>query len=253
MNNPSRIPTSLRTLRLLEVIGLSDQPMSPTEANAKLGLPKQTIHRLCDRLVAQQYLVRGGGGKKLSPGKRLQAMASGVLFASHHHIARHQILMDAARQIGETINYVVPEEKGMMYLDRVETDWPLRIQLPVGTHVPFHCTASGKAFLSSLPRRTQKSIVTSLILDSLTANTICTADALLKELKSAASNGYSLDREEFIEGMIAAAVPICNHKGNFLAALAFHGPTQRLSLEEVIGKKDILLEAAARLRDTLFA
>ena len=37
------------------------------------------------------------------------------------------------------------------FADRVETDWPFRVLLPVGTHVPFHCTASGKTYLASLP------------------------------------------------------------------------------------------------------
>ena len=54
-------------------------------------------------------------------------------------------------KIGETINLVVPDRLNMIYLDRVETNWPLRIQLPIGTQVPFHCTASGKLYLSTLP------------------------------------------------------------------------------------------------------
>ena len=64
-------------------------------------------------------------------------MASGILHASRLHIARHQILQDVAATVGETVNFVVPEDAGMSYFDRVETDWPFRVQLPVGTHVLF--------------------------------------------------------------------------------------------------------------------
>ncbi len=42
-----------------------------------------------------------------------------------------------------TCNIATPDRDGMVYIDRVETKWPLRIQLPIGTTVPFHCTASG--------------------------------------------------------------------------------------------------------------
>ena len=38
----------------------------------------------------------------------------------------------------------------MVYWDRVETEWPLKVQMPIGTRVPLHCSASGKMYLSSL-------------------------------------------------------------------------------------------------------
>ena len=43
-NDKLRIPTNLRTLLILEILGNSGHAMSPTEINAELGLPKQTIH-----------------------------------------------------------------------------------------------------------------------------------------------------------------------------------------------------------------
>ena len=36
----------------------------------------------------------------------------------------------------------------MLYIDRVEAQWPLRLSLDVGSHVPLHCTASGKLLLA---------------------------------------------------------------------------------------------------------
>ena len=78
-------------------------------------------------------------------------MATGLMSASEIHVARRQILEELAARVGETVNFVVPAESGMSYLYRVETDWALRVQLPIGTHVPFHCTASGKTFMASLP------------------------------------------------------------------------------------------------------
>ncbi len=246
-----RIPTSVRMLRILEAVSRSERPLTPTEINVEIGLPKQSAHRLCVRLVAENYLADFGGGK-LGPGRRLRSMSSGVLFASHHHIARHQILMNAAKRIGETINYAVPEEGGMVYVDRVETDWPLRIQLAVGTRVPFHCTASGKAFLASLPESTRKLMVKSLDLEHLTQNTVRSPGALLGELQSVAENGFALDKEEFMTGMVAAAVPVLDSRSNFIAALALHGPTQRLTVGDVLEKKNILVDSAAKLRETLF-
>jgi DNA-binding IclR family transcriptional regulator len=247
MSEPEKIPTSLRTLRILDVIAASETALTPTEINARLGLPKQTAHRLCARLVAEGYIAYVPGGKRLRPARRLRTLAAGLMSASQVHIARHQILEDVARQVGETVNFVVPEELGMSYLDRVETGWAFRVQLPVGTSVPFHCTASGKTWLASLPRERRAKVVSALRLEKLSANTITSAPRLLEELEQIAAQGHGIDNEEFVDGMVAIAVPVVDSEGRFLAALAFHGPCMRLDLDKLLEGKPVLLEAARRL------
>jgi DNA-binding IclR family transcriptional regulator len=247
MDDTEKIPTSLRTLRILETIAESETALTPTEINARLGLPKQTAHRLCARLLAEGYLAYAPGGKRLRPARRLRLLAAGLLSSSQVHIARRQILEDVARQVGETVNFVVPEERGMSYLDRVETDWAFRVQLPIGTHVPFHCTASGKTYLASLPPERREKAVSSLRLERATPNTITSAGRLLAELEQIAAQGHAIDNEEFMEGMVAIAVPVVDAQGRFLAALAFHGPCMRLTLDKLIEGKPVLLAAARRL------
>ncbi|MEL6784709.1 MAG: helix-turn-helix domain-containing protein, partial [Pseudomonadota bacterium] len=53
-----RIATNLRTLLIIETIAKSGVPLSPTEINAHIGLPKQSIHRLCQTLVDEGFLIR---------------------------------------------------------------------------------------------------------------------------------------------------------------------------------------------------
>lgn len=253
MDDGERIAPNLRTLRILEILGKAERPMTPTEINAEIGLPKQTVHRLCNTLVAEGYLVKGPTGKGLRPGRRLRMMATGVFYASRFHIARHQVLLELSQQVSETVNYVVPEDKGMFYLDRVETDWPIRVQLPIGTHVPFHCTASGKTFLASLRPANRRSVVASLKLRQLTPNTLDTPEALLAELDLIASQGYAIDNEEFVEGMVAIAAPVRDSAGRYHASVAFHAPTQRLSIEAAIDQKALLFEAVQKLQIVLFS
>ncbi|MEL7114109.1 MAG: IclR family transcriptional regulator [Pseudomonadota bacterium] len=252
MAQTERIPTNLRTLLILEVLGKSDQPMTATEINEQIGLPKQTVHRLCTTLERTGFLTRQGNSKRYHTARRLRDLGAGLLFNSRFHIARRQILLDVARQVRETVNFVVPEASGMSYLDRVETDWMFRIQLPIGTHVPFHATASGKCFLASLAPRARRHMVASLTLSSLTSATRTSPTALLDDLARIADRGYSLDEEEFLEGMVAIAVPISDSKGRFMAALAYHGPTQRMSLSQAIEDREILTDAATRLQGALY-
>ena len=248
-----RIPTNLRTLLILEAIGRMQGPVTPAELGREIGLSKPTVHRLCATLLAEGFLARDDRKKGLRPGRRMRLLASGVTSASSAHIARHQVLMTLAGQVGETVNFVVPEDRGMTYQDRVETDWPFRIQLPVGTHVPFHCTASGKTYLASLPKSERHRMVNVMQLDRKTISTMTDPEKLLGELAEIARQGYALDREEFIEGMTAIAVPVLDTSGRYVAAIAFHGPVQRIPVPKLLEMKDKVIEASSSLTQVLFA
>lgn len=247
MATGDRIPTNLRTLLILEVLGKNDHAMTATEINAHLGLPKQTVHRLCATLEAEGFLTRQGTSMRYQAARRLRDLGAGLLFHSRTHIARRQILQDVARQVGETVNFAVPEDNGMSYVDRVETDWAFRIQLPIGSHVPFHCTASGKCFLASLPAHEREALVDALTLEAWTPTTHTTPESLRADLARIAARGYALDEEEFMEGMVAIAVPVLDAHNRFIAALAYHGPKQRVSLEQATDRRDVLTSAAQRL------
>ncbi|MEM9708968.1 MAG: IclR family transcriptional regulator [Pseudomonadota bacterium] len=247
--NSGRIPTNLRTLMILEILGQRPDAMSAAEIGRELSLPKQTIHRLCNTLLAEGFLAQDSTG--LRPGRRARLMATGLLHASTSHIARHQILSRLAAETGETVNFVVPEEDGMSYKDRVETDWPFRVQLPVGSHVPFHCTASGKTYLASLKKRDRERIVSAKPLVSATPNTITDPGRLSAELRGIRRQGFAIDNEEFIQGMAAIAVPVLDSKGRYLASIGVHGPVMRCSAERAVSFAPLLALAAKNLAEVM--
>ena len=248
-----KTPPNLRTFEVLEVLGKTGTAMTATEINEHLGLPKQTVHRLCSTLENAGILEREGRTRRLRPARRARVLAAGVLAASNGQIARHQILRRVSDASGETVNLVVQQDTGMFYLDRIETDWPFRVQLPVGTNVPFHCTASGKTFMASLPKSARETFVSNLKLDRHSANTITDPQKLLEQLAEIRRLGYALDDQEFFDDMVAIAVPVRDGAGRFLAALAIHGPIQRFTLDNAIARRDLLVDAAGRLGESMLA
>lgn len=252
MTDDSRIPTNLRTLLILEAIGAQTDPMTPAEIGRVIGLPKQTAHRLCNTLLEEGFLVRDERNRGLRPGRRARLLASGVMYSSSSHIARKRVLQDLSDATGETVNYVVPEDRGMAYQDRVETDWPIRIQLPVGSTVPFYCTASGKMYLASLPKAQRRRLVSVMHLEQHTGNTVTGPDDLLKELAETARRGYSLDNGEFFDAMNAIAAPVYDKAGRYCASVAIHAPSQRMPVEKALNYCDELFAACTRLSETLF-
>lgn len=225
------IPTNLRLLLVLEELSNAGVPLTPTEINQKLGLPKPTIHRLFSTLESEGFLQREIDGRSFTPGRRLRNLSMGVLSSLRVRTARLSVLNALAEHIGETCNIAVPDRDSMIYIDRVETKWPLRIQLPIGTSVPFYCTASGKMYLSKLKKAHLERYLASVNLQPRTQKTIIDPELLLDEIQKTRSQGYSEDNEEFMDGMIAIAVPIIDVHGRLVSTLSFHAPTQRLSLQ----------------------
>lgn len=244
------IPTNLRLLLVLEAMAEAGVPVTPTELNQKLNLPKPTIHRLFATLESEGFIQREIDGRGYSPGLRLRTMSVGILSSLRIRAARVAILTKLAEEIGETCNVALPDRDAMVYLDRVETHWPLRIQLPVGTRVPFYCTASGKMYLSSMDRRHLRSYAKTATMDQKTGTTITTPDALIAEALKTRDRGYATDNGEFMESMIAVAVPICEPNGRLVSTLSFHAPQQRLPLDRALGHVE-RLKASARQLETL--
>ena len=79
------------------------------------------------------------------------------------------------------------------------------------------------------------------------ANTIIRARALRVECEAIAHRGHALDREEFIAGLVALAVPVRDAQGQVRAAIAVHAPSARLSTRAALARLPALTEAARRM------
>ncbi len=121
------------------------------------------------------------------------------------------------------------------------------LTLAVGEHVPLHCTVSGKLFLALMPPEQREALISQLSLKHMTDNTITSVPALRDECNAIAAAGHSVDREEFIAGLIAIAVPVRDKAGSIRAALAVHAPVARLSLKQAVAWIPALNAAAKRL------
>ncbi|MEL6571688.1 MAG: IclR family transcriptional regulator [Pseudomonadota bacterium] len=237
----------MRLLVLLEEVAKTGVPVTPTVVNSRLGLPKPTVHRLFGTLEAEGYLQRDIDGKSYSPGRRLREMSVGVLSSLRVRSARVAVLNELANEVGETCNIATPDRDAMIYLDRVETKWPLRIQLPVGSSVPLHCTASGKMYLSSLQRTHMEQYLASATLLKMTQYTMTDPAQISGSLDQIRSQGFSVDNEEFLDDMVACAVPILDNRGRLVSTLSIHAPTQRMSLDVMRGYVPLMHETAAKL------
>ncbi len=247
LSSPSTGSSAERSLRLLAKLADEGRALSLADLASYLSLPKATAHRLCMQLLESGFISRSENDREYVVGPALRKLALDTLNHGTVSGLRHSVISELVDVVGETCNYTTLDGVQVLYLDRVEAPWPWRLTLDVGVHVPIHCTASGKLFLAHMPTKRRELLLSSLTLDRLTDNTITGADALREECEAIVKAGFSLDREEFIVGLVAIAVPIFDDEGGVRAALATHAPRARMSLELAESHLPAMQVSAARM------
>ncbi|MGI9025594.1 MAG: IclR family transcriptional regulator [Burkholderiaceae bacterium] len=220
---------TMRLFALLEVIAAKDERYSLQALVGETGLPKPTLHRMLQQLESAGLLHRNGDGRHYSTGTRLRRLAENLLLNDSHHGARHAVLRHLVEEIGESCNITALSGSDVVYLDRVETAAPLRFYLHPGSRVPAHCSASGKMFLSQMTATQRRRLLAHVPLERYTANTLTDLDALEVEIKRVRRNGFALDDEEFLPGLLCAAVLVPSENERSNLCIAVQAPIIRLS------------------------
>ncbi len=237
----------LRGLAIMETVAQSVTPLSLDQISVRSKIPKPTAHRLVRVLVAAQVLLRETHAKTYSAGHRLNELALGVLTNSPLRAARHAILKGLVEQIGETCNFTTLDGNEIVYIDRVEAGWPLRLHLQPGSRVPIHCTSSGKLFLSQMPASLRRRLMFGAPLKRYTAKTIVDPKRLEMELRRIRKTRISTDDEGFLSGLISVAIPVYGTRKRLIATVAVHAPSARMDLKTALGHVPLLRKAAIDL------
>ena len=245
-----RVPPLLRAFALLERIAAADGPVALQDLAEEAALPKPTVYRMLAMLENAGLATREPDGRRLAAGPRLVRFALDVQLSAAVRAPRHAILKRLADQLGETVNLTMLDGSEVVYLDRVETAWPLRMTLQPGSHVPLHCTASGKLLLALLPAARRRRIVAELPLPRYTEHTITDARALDAELATIRRVGRATDNEEYLAGLVCVAVPVSAPDGRAVACVAVHAPVARMTLVRALDHVPALKGAAQALGAT---
>lgn len=244
---PATGSSAERSLRVLARLADEGRALSLAELATDLSLPKATAHRLCMQLLDTGFIARSDREREYVVGPALRKLAFDTLNHGTVSGLRHVVIADLVAEVGETCNYTTLDGAQVLYLDRVEAPWPWRLTLDVGVHVPIHCTASGKLFMANMAPARREQLLQSLKLERLTDNSLTEVTALQRECDQIARVGYSLDREEFIVGLVAIAVPVRDAAGQVRAALAIHAPRARMSVEQAESYLPAMHAAALRM------
>ena len=238
-------------LTVLETLATSNRSLTVAELATSLGISRPQAHRIVAALEKEGVLARHPRSGRLIFGLRLTRAVLRIAGLSPLPALWRPVLQGIVDEVGETCNLLVFPAATPTYLDRVEARWPLSLNFRIGSRVPLHCTASGKLYLACLPSDARARLLAVLPLPALTPRTITCPAALAAALERGREEDLGLDEEEFVEGMVAIAVPVRDAAGTFLAALAVHAPTVRHSAASLRALSGRLREAAAGVAATI--
>ena len=213
---------------------------------------RQTVHRMLKQLEALGFVQRYLDRERFVIGPAFAKLALTAVTARSAGSLQRAVMEQLVESVRETCNLGILDGHEVVYIDRVECDWPLRIQLQPGSRLPAYCTAIGKLLLAQLPPAKLQQYLRIVPLKRLTQNTLTEPDQFIEAMQEIRESGYAINDQEDSIGLLAIGVPILNERGTIVAGLAIHGPEVRLSRERAISLLPQLTETAQTLSAILF-
>lgn len=230
---PKAIQSVNRAMDILEALNQREEPANLTELSAILGLNKTTLFHLIKTLEARNFVAMNPATGRYTLGLKLFELGQSV---EHQTIVMNiaRPLMRAIRdKYNETLHLGVLQESGdhlyATYIDKVESTNPIRLASRIGRHIPLHCTALGKMFLSTLSREQFDQMLGSEPLARYTDKTFTDRDELFAEIAASRRRGWFFDNKEYEPEVHCIAVPVHDGAGRLAAGISISMPADRLT------------------------
>lgn len=210
-----------------------------------LGLSKGTVHLLATTLESEGFLERNSETGKYTLGPAVHLLTAAG--QRDIRLAAREPLQKLYVDTSFPAYLAIRLGRRAVIVEKAAPTLSFLPVLDVGTPVPFHSSALGKALLANAPDSDREAVLAELEASGIVATTpktITSLDALREELAGVVRDGLAYDREESLPGVFCLASPVRDALGDVLGAVSVAAPAA--SLPEGPGR-----ETVARLvRDT---
>lgn len=224
------VKSVMKAFLLMEELDKAGE-LSIGDLSERLDMDKATVHRLVNTIKDAGFINQNPDNKKYSNSLKLLAMGNRVMEKSGvKHVAR-PYMEELSEKTGETINLGIIVGNKVVYVDKLESSSTIKVGLGIGVSVPSYCSGLGKVILAFTPMAELDEILDSISFERFTNSTITGKEQLLKEFEKIRQNGYSIDDEEYVDGLICFGAPIFDFHGNPVAAISVSCPKYRYDPE----------------------
>lgn len=239
-----KIKSIEKALFLIELLSENNE-LGITEISEKLNFGITTVYRILKTLEYHGYIIQNKktfkyflGHKPFIIGNKAQNIFNLVNLVSPS-------LKILSQKTIEGINFSVLEGREALCVYKIESSEILRTDIKIGSKLPAHCTAVGKAILAFLPNNTLDILYNkNEKLKAFTANTITSVIELKNNLKEIKKQGYAMDIEEYQAWVNCLGAPVLNKTGIPIGSISITGPSSRFDLNCINKLKNILISVS---------
>lgn len=233
-----------RALSILPL--LAEGPADLGQVADRLGVHKSTALRLL-RTLHEHGLVYRQQDQRYRLGARLIALAQEAVENLDVREVAHPHLAALNERTGHTVHLAVREESEVVYIDKVESRYPVRMYSRIGRPVAITVAAVAKLLLADLPETERRAFAEKLDYPMYTARSIPHAAAFLKELATVREQGWATDLGGHEESINCVAAPVRGADGRVVAAMSVSAPNVVVTAEELLA----LLPLVRRTADAI--
>ena len=226
-NSESRYKVQVldRALDILDCFTFSKREMTLAEIVRKTGLNKTTAKRILSNLTRRKFLQQDPKTKRYRLGLRLFELG-GIVFSSFSLRKAADHYMEYFRdKTGATVLLGVIMEDQLVYIDKREGNSMIRVSSEIGWRRPLNYGMLGMVLLAYQDPDYARTILKKNPLKPYTPNSITNKKQFFTRLQEIRENGYVIEKEEAVEGLIGIAAPIRNYSSKTIAALGIALPT----------------------------
>lgn len=248
----SRVKSAERVLDVLDLLARRGVPMAATEIASALDLPKSTTHHLLNVMRDRRFVSYWPDQRAWTLGVSAfevgaSYMRSGPL---HREGQRHMVALTQAAD--ETSHLAVLQGTDVIYLDKREPLKPgVRLVTEVGTRLPAHLTAVGRAILASLDPEQLSALYAGYTWPTRTGEGPASLNDLRTLLQADRELGYAVERDSTTNGVTCIACPVVTRDGRPVAALGVAYLTGARTDDETAALAELVTDAAAHFSDSL--
>ncbi|BBC33313.1 IclR family transcriptional regulator [Streptomyces graminofaciens] len=233
-----------RALSILPL--LAEGPADLGRVADRLGVHKSTALRLL-RTLHEHGLVYRQSDQRYRLGARLFALAHEAMENLDVREIAHPHLVRLNESCGHTVHLAVHEENEVLYIDKVESRYPVRMYSRIGKPVAITVAAVAKILLGDLPETERRALAEKLDYPMYTPRSTPNAPAFLKELARVREQGWATDLGGHEESINCVAAPVRGADGRVVAAMSLSAPNVVVTADELL----TLLPLVRRTADTI--
>jgi IclR family KDG regulon transcriptional repressor len=239
--NYKRVPAIDKCFSILALMSEAKRPFAFNEIVRNLGLNKSTVFNILHTLKDLDVLEKGPDGL-FRLGTRLFILGNAAAGASELIQTVHPYIETINHEFELTAFFGILSDDAVIIVDKADRAHRIKISSEIGMRIPVFAGVAGKALLSQLPEAEIDKILLKNSPKRYTPSTIIDKAAYKKEVMTVKKDNIAYDREEYIEGLIAVAVPLKTYREDLQAAIWAVGLKQEF-------REDGMLRIATFLSD----